>query len=426
MEVLQMSKKELNQVGVFERLKNKEMKQKEAALILSLSERQTREKLRKFRLLGPPSLIHRLRGRPSNNQLDSRIVKEALNLVGEKYPDFGPTLASEKLEEIHNIKVNHETLRLKMIEAGLWKKRESKPVHRKWRERKECLGELVQLDGSDHDWFENGQRCNLLAFIDDATSKILHLEFAPETTLGVMKATKKYIAKHGFPTELYFDRGKVFKVNLGNPDGDRLTQYERTLKELNIKATHARSPQAKGRVERLFGTLQDRLVKEMRLGGIKTVKKANEFLKNEYLPKHNQKYAKEPKSKANLHQEAKGCDLANALCIKEKRVLTNDFTLRYKNQWFQLKGEQKTILFPKDEITVVTHMDGKTNLFIRKTKLFFHKIDKPAIKEIVKINILGSRKPWAPSVDHPWRKLVLKSKKAEVSTLQKAEVSTLV
>lgn len=428
MEVLTMSQKEVEQINVFERLQRKEMKQKEAAKMLRLSVRQIRRKLKEFCRIGPRSLIHKLRDAPSNNQFDPELGEKALGLITEKYADFGPTFAAEKLLEIHGIRINRETLRKKMIVAKLWQPKQKKVTHRQWRERKECLGELVQLDGSDHDWFEGrAPKCDLLAFIDDATSNTLQLEFAAESTRGVMGATKHYIEKHGLPHELYADRGKVYKVNLGNEDNSRLTQYGRAMEEFDVGLTHARSPQAKGRVERLFGTLQDRLVKEMRLRDISTIEEANRFIEEEYLPKHNQKYAVAPRSSTNLHRSAKNYDLDDILCIKEERILTSDFTLRYKNQWFQLEKSQKTLIFPKDRITVITHLTGEVRLMIRDTKIFFHQIGKPAIKEKIKTNIQEARKPWVPPVDHPWREYDnIKKQKADISTLQKEDILTLV
>jgi transposase InsO family protein len=395
-------------------------------MMLRLSERQIREKLKLFRALGPPSLIHQLRGKPSNHRLETRYLETALGLVVEKYPDFGPTFAAEKLFEIHGLKVNHETLRLMMIEAGLWKPKKQKVRHRQWRDRKDCLGELVQLDGSDHAWFEGrAPRCDLLAFIDDATSQILQLEFAPESTLGVMRATKNYLDKHGRPVSFYTDRGGVYKINQNNPDHDKLTQYERALNELDIKPIHARSPQAKGRVERLFGTLQDRLVKELRLRAISTTEEANQFIKEEYLTSHNLKYAVIPKSSTNLHRSIENYDIINVLCLKEERTLTNDFTVRYESQWFQLEKKQNTLIIPKDVITVSTLLTGETNLSIRKTSLSFHEIDKPIVR-VKTERLITDRKPSMPSFNHPWRQYQNISKlKPAVSILQKAEVSIL-
>lgn len=420
METYSMSQKEINQISVFERLNNREIKHKEAAMILGLTTRQTKRKLKAFRHLGPKALIHRSRGKPSNNQLDPEVIGKAIVLIENKYPDFGPTFAAEKLEEDDHLIINHETLRLAMIEAGLWQPKKKKPTHRQWRERKECFGQLIQLDGSDHDWFEGRgrtPRCTLLAFIDDATSRIVHLEFAGETTIGVMGATKRYIKKHGIPHELYVDRGKVFKVNLSNEEGDKITQYRRAIEELGSGLAYARSPEAKGRVERLFGTLQDRLVKELRLRNISTINKANEFIEKEYLPKHNDKYSVAPKSNTNLHRKVGGYDLDEILCIKEKRILASDFTLRHKNKWYQLEKKQKTLLFPKNEITIKTYLDGRVDLSIRETTLFFHEIDKPIRKELIKsIKQAVKRKPWKPPVDHPWRTQNI-FKKAELSTL---------
>lgn len=420
-----MSKKEANQTGVFERLAKKEIKQKEAGKMLNLSTRQIRKKLKEFRRLGPISLIHKLRGKPSNNHLDESLVNNALEIVKEKYPDFGPTFASEKLWENHGVKINSESLRLKMIKAGLWLAKVKKISHRSWRERKECLGELVQLDGSPHDWFEGrAPICTLLAFIDDSTSRVLHLEFAEEATLPVMQASKNYFEEYGLPRELYVDRGKVFKVNIHNEDEDKITQYRRAIEELGIKTIYARSPEAKGRVERLFGTLQDRLVKELRLKGMSDIKEANKFILNEYLLKHNAKYAICPKSNSDLHRKINGFNLDDILCLKEKRILNSDFTLRFKNKWFQLERKQNTLIFPKNEITVTTHLGGNIGISIRNTKLNYHVINKPLMIRNQILMRQVNRIPWIPPINHPWRNMTIKKQKEELSTLLKAELST--
>lgn len=428
MEEIKMSLTEVNQIGTFEKLLTKEIKQKEAAKKLGISTRQVRRKLKEFKCLGPVSLAHKLRGNPSNNKMDKNKEEAILKIVKEEYPGFGPTLAAEKLLEKYNIEVNTETLRLKMTDAKLWIPQKRKIKHKEWRERKECLGELVQLDGSDHDWFEGRrERCTLLAFIDDATSKILHLEFADESTRGVMVTARKYFLRYGLPVEFYVDRGKVFKVNKGNIDDERLTQFGRAMKELEVKITYARSPQAKGRVERTFGTHQDRLVKELRLRNIKVIEEANLFIEEEYLPKHNDKFAKEPKSSADLHRSLEGYDLENIFSIKERRVLTSDFTLRYKNQWFQLEKEQKTIIRSKEEITIVTSLNGKRKLFVRNTELFFHEIDKPAKKTgYKKSGYSHESMARKPAKNHPWRNSFKIKRKEDISTLEKEDILTLV
>lgn len=405
METLSMSQKEINQISILENLKKRKIKQKVAASALSLSIRQIKRKVKLYKRYGAKSLIHGNRGKPSNRQFDRLLVEKALGLIENHYPDFAPTFASEKLAENHSIIINHETLRLKMIERGLWLAKTKKPSHRRWRERKACFGELVQLDGSPHKWFEDrAPACTLLAFIDDATSKVLHLEFVyEEATIPVMRATKAYLEKHGRPLELYMDRGKVFKVNINNPDDEKITQYRRALNELGTKVTYARSPQAKGRVERLFGTLQDRLVKELRLADINTMEEANRFLENVYLAKHNQKFAVEPQEKTNLHRGIEGYQLEEIFNLREERILTNDFTLQYHNQWFQLMKKQPTLVFPKNIITVVRYLDGTVKLKLRTAQLNFQEISKP-IEKTKSIPIKKIKKPWIPPIDHPWRK----------------------
>lgn len=410
-----MSKRELNQVSVFEDLKSKKIKQRQAAKILLLSTRQVKRKLKAYRRFGATSLIHKSRGRLSNHRLDENLVKKALDLVEEKYPDFGPTLAAEKLLEIDKIKINSETLRLKMIKANIWKPKVKKINRHYLRERKEAFGEMVQVDGSPHRWFENrAPGCTLLAFIDDATSKILHLEFVEsESTATLMKTTKEYLIEHGRPVAIYADRGGVYKVNIHNEDEEKITQYKRALDEVDIRLIWARSPQAKGRVERLFETLQDRLVKELRLRGINDIEEANEFLKTEYLKKHNEKFAVKAKSETNLHRPFKGYDLDKIFCLKEKRSVANDMTVRYKSNLFLLEKKQPTLIFPKNKIGVWESLDGEITFHLRDCKLNMKKIDERPIK-LSNIKEVKEKTAWIPPANHPWR------------NYQKRDISTLV
>lgn len=405
METFHMSQKELGWVAVFEQLKSKTIKQKEAAKMLDLSVRQIKRKLKSYRVYGMVGLIHQSRGKPSNHALAEKMKRHAIDLVSEEYPDFGPTFAAEKLREEHDIVINRETLRLLMIGHGLWSAGKRKTTHRAWRERKACLGELVQLDGSPHAWFEDrGDKCTLLAFIDDATSQIMHLEFIyEEATIPVMQATKRYLERHGRPVELYVDRGKVFKVNQHNPDNDKITQYGRAVNELGIKLSFARSPEAKGRVERLFKTLQDRLVKELRLANISTMTEANIFLQSNYVAKHNEKFAVAPRESNNLHQSIDGYNLTEILSIKEERVLTSDFTIQYHNRWFQLGATQPTLLFPKNSIVVSQFLDNTISLSIRQMKLQFTEIPKPVRKPVLVPTRCVVTTPWKPASNHPWR-----------------------
>lgn len=406
-----MSQKELDQIAIFKALEGKAMKQSQAAAILNLSIRQVKRKLKKYRLGGVASLVHGSRGKPGNHRLNETLVNQALTLVGTYYADFTPTFASEKLWENHHLVINSETLRLKMITAGLWNPWQRRIKHRSWRERRACLGELVILDGSDHSWFEyRAPRCAALAFIDDATSKLLRLELVKqEANIPVMQATKSYLNEYGRPLTFYMDKGKVFRVNIHNQDEDKLTQYRRCLEELNIQTIYAHSPQAKGRVERVFNTLQDRLIKELRLRGINTIKEANLYIEKEYLRQHNQKFAVTPREPHDLHRSLVGFNLNEIFTIREPRVLTNDFTLRYRNRWFQLERQQKTLVFPGNEITVVTDLGGDISLRLRRTILTYQEIPKPIFKRSKPVSKLVKKttKPWVPAVDHPWRQYTI-------------------
>ncbi len=373
-----MSKKELQQVTILEKLMRREINQKDGAIILNLSARQIIRKLKKFREKGPESLAHKNRGKQSNKRWNIEDEKFAINLLKSEWQGFGPTFASEKLLELYGKKISEEALRKSMIKHGLWIVNERKIKHRIRRPRKSCFGIMIQLDGSPHDWFEGrGDECTLLVFIDDATSKIVWLEFVKSESLeSVMKATLHYFKQYGIPRSFYTDYGSVFSVNTNNPDREKITQFERALKELDIEIIHARSPQAKGRVERSNKTHQDRLIKEMRLKNISTIEDANKFLKDYYMHKHNLKFAKEPADSTNVHRSIKGIDLNNILCIKEERKLQNDFTILYQKRIFQLEAKQRTIIRPKNDITVNVHLDGSIRLSVRKTDLFFKEINE--------------------------------------------------
>jgi transposase len=418
-----MARKELNQISVFESLENKKIKQKEAAQMLGLSIRQVKRKIKEYRRHGAASLIHKNRGKPSNRHLKEGQIETALNLVRENYSDFGPTFAAEKLWEIHKTKINPETLRLKMIEAGLWKPHIKKVNHHYFRERKASFGELVQIDGSPHKWFEDrAPICTLLAFIDDATSQILNLEFVEsETTTALMEATKNYLTSFGRPTAFYSDRGCVYKVNIHNIEEEKVTQYKRALDEIDIKLIWARSPQAKGRVERLFKTLQDRLVKELRLHNISDIESANEFSKTQYIEKHNDRFAVTSQDETNLHRPIEGYDLDQAFCLKEERNINSDMTVRYKNSWFQFEKKQPTLIFPKNTIEVWESLDQKITFHLRKCQLNAIKLEAKPIR-IKEKKEVKERKVWKLTPAHPW----LNNKKRDISTLEESDILILV
>lgn len=390
---LTMSDKELKQAKMFELLKSRKIGQKEAAVRLDISPRWIRKKLKRYLEDGDKGLIHGSRGRASPRSWDEKEKKLLIELLGQEWKEFGPTFAAEKLEELHGIEVSKETVRKAMIEAGIWKAKSVRSKHRQRRERRALFGAMIQLDGSPHDWFEGrGPRCCLIVFIDDATSQIVWMAFAPsESNESLMRATKDYVQAHGSPKSFYVDHGSVFHVNLNNQENDKKTQWERACTQLGIEVIHAHSPQAKGRVERCNKTMQDRLVKDMRLAKICSIEQANEFLKtSKFIEEHNAKYAVKPSQEGSAHSDISGHDLDDIFSIHEERVLTNDFTVMFGKKIFQLHEQQPTIIRPKNRITVKVSLSGDIALWIRKTKLNFseilHKPIKPVQEEKPKSN----------------------------------------
>lgn len=377
MDKLIMSRKEREQLNVFQRLEAREITQAAAALMLNISDRWIREKLKRYRAQGDAGLIHQGRGAPSSRRWDGDDRKMAIDLLKSEWQGFGPTFTAEKLKELKNIVVSNETVRKMMVAEGLWIPKQQKLKHRKWRERKKIRGILVQLDGSPHDWFEGrGPKCTLLVFIDDATSELLWLEFAEsESFHGVASATKKYIERFGRPVSFYVDFGSVFSVNLNNEERDKITQFERIMKELIVGVSHARSPQAKGRVERANGTLQDRLVKEMRLADISSIEAANQFVQaGNFITKHNAKFAVQPDTEGDAHRSTADYDLDAIFCSQEKRIVNNDFTVHYRRRIIQLKKDQPIIVRPKNQVVICEHLDGKVTIKIRSNQLNFKEV----------------------------------------------------
>jgi hypothetical protein len=282
MTVIAMSRTEIDRMSVLQDLAANRIKVADAAALMGLGRRQVFRLAKAYDQHGPEALVSRRRGRPSNRCYPPALRAEVIGIIRERYFDFGPTLAAEKLAELHGIHLARETLRQWMIMAGLWKDRRArlKPVHQP-RYRRDCLGELIQIDGSEHWWFEGrGPQCTLLVYIDDATSRLMHLQFVEsESTFDYFAATRAYLERYGKPVAFYSDKHGVFRVNKKDAaSGDGMTQFGRALHALNIDIICANSSQAKGRVERAHGTLQDRLVKEMRLCGIDTIAAGNAFL----------------------------------------------------------------------------------------------------------------------------------------------------
>lgn len=368
---LTMSEKELDRVVVLRNVLDGSLSKVKAAQVLHLSERQVYRLLIKLQTLGPGSLISKKRGNQSNRAVCKAIKDKALDLVNTHYHDYGPTLISEKLYERHNIKIGKETMRRWLIQTGRRAAKQAKVVKvRQLRARRDCLGELVQIDGSIHDWFEGrGPICTLLVFIDDATSRLLNLSFVPEeSTLAYFAALNDYLSCYGKPRAVYTDKHCVFKVNTpGGCGTSGLTQFGRALKQLNIQAIFAHSPEAKGRVERANLTLQDRLVKELRYFGISTIAQANKFLK-QYIHEYNKKFSVEPKNPVDLHQlltDRERFMLDKTLSIQTKRKANKNLIIKHHNITYQLTNVGKGHKYINQKVTICEKPDGQVILTCR-------------------------------------------------------------
>ena len=386
-ERLTMTTRELDRLKVIDQVLQHKLTWPQAAAQRVLSVRQVGRLCARLRTEGHRGIIHRLRGRPSNHHLHSGLVARALRLVQQHYPDFGPTFAAEKLRERQHLRLSTWTVRQGMIRAGLWRPRRQRPQHRTWRPRRACVGELVQLDGYDHAWFEGrGPRCVLLSYVADATSRTLQGEFvAVEDTLTLLRTTKTYLQRYGRPGAFYVDKDAVYRVNRQATieeqlqDTGPLTQFTRAMRELGIEVISAHSPEAKGRVERSFGTHQDRLVKELRLAGISTMDGANRFLRRRYWPVHNRRFAVAPANPTDAHRPLlPRHDLDAILSIQTTRTVERDFTLRLQNRFFQLGPEQPVRVRPGDTVLIEQRLDGTVHLRAKGCYLTFQAIPKPA------------------------------------------------
>lgn len=421
-QTITMTPRELSRYEVIKRLIRKEINGTEAAKQVNLSSRQVRRIKAKVKKRGVRGVIHGNRGRPSNRRVPKQKTEEIKKIVKEKYYDFGPSFASEKLEKNHKIRISDETLRQLMTSWGLWKPkpRKKNKEYRRWRPRKEQYGEMIQFDGSYHNWFEGrGPQCCLLGSADDATGKITGLEFVHwEGVKPAFIFWKDYLEKHGKPLSIYVDRHSTYKQNQKSvfDDPKAFTQFQRAIEQdLNIKVIHAYSPQAKGRIERLFGTLQDRLIKELRLADISTIPEANRFARKVFFPRFNQRFAVLPQKRGDLHKpltKFERDNLARIFSVQHTRVVSNDFTVRYQGKWFQLAETQPTLVLRKDKILIEERIKGEILISLRNKYLDYTVL--PKRPEKVKMKVMGltrTRSSWKPPASHPWRKSMLISKR---------------
>lgn len=367
MELTTLSNTELSRLEIIHSIIDKRMTVIEAGRQLRLSRSQVHRLLNRYKLDGAAGLVSGKRDKPSNRQYSDALREHVLHIVQVKYHDFGPTLASEKLREVHQILISKETMRKWMADAGIWEPRinRKRRVHQP-RNRRDCFGELIQIDGSHHWWFEErGPKCALLVYIDDATSKLVHLRFAEsENTFDYFHATKAYLEEYGKPLSFYSDKHAVFRTtHASNKDATSgMTQFGRALNELNIDIICANTPQAKGRVERANKTLQDRLVKELRLNGIDNIRDANAFMPA-YISDFNNRFAKEPRNSKDMHRPfTKHDSLDCAMCHKEQRTLSNTLTLRYDKVLFILETSDLAISLARKRVTVCDYPDGRLEI----------------------------------------------------------------
>lgn len=413
MEEIKLTALEQERYDVIRSCIDREITNKEASVRLGLKIRWVQNLKRTVEKDGKQGVVHKAKGRtPGNATLESVVKQVTAFFRKKKHQDFGPTFAQEKLAN-SGVVMNTETLRLLMVKKKLWKLRPRRgpQIVREWRERKESFGELVQFDGSYHDWFENGKEECLLATIDDATGKIVKALFEEnEGVSAVFRFWWTYVETYGRPIAIYLDKFSTYKLNhkkaVDNPE--LLTQFQRAMKELGIHVISAHSPEAKGRVERLFGTLQDRMVKEMRLALVKDRDEANRFLSEVYIPDHNLRFSVATKRATDVHRPLSDelrMKLPSIFSVQSKRKVNNDFTIQFKNRWFQLEATQKTSVYKRDELIVEEHLDGSIHLRLKDAYLAYHELPERPKPVRVPIMALTKQKPsWKPPANHPWRK----------------------
>ena len=413
MDLISMSKEELSRLEVMGHLQEKRMRQRTAAEILGVSVRQVKRLLRAYRQDGAAGLVSKQRRQPSHHQLDRETVQVAVDLLHGRYTDFGPTLACEKLVERDGLKLGLGSVRKIMIEEGLWKVKKARKVAvHQMRERRASYGELEQMDGTDHDWFEGrSERCTLLVMIDDATGQLGALLFVPEESFfGYCSLLGQYLAAHGRPAGLYTDKHGIFRVNIPNAGpGDNLTQFGRAMQSLEIPILCANTPQAKGRVERANETLQDRLVREMRLRGINTMEQGNAYLP-EFMADFNARFAVPPRSSLDVHRPVLAHqNLDQILTWQETRLITKNLTVQFKHIVYQIQTDRPAYALRKAPVTICQDVQGKVTILYKGAELaytIFQKQERQS--EVVTAKqidhaLVKQRKAFHPAPDHPWR-----------------------
>lgn len=389
--VLTLSQKEIDRLMIITQIEENKITVLKAGELLALSQRQIYRILKRTRTEGVKGIVHKLRGRRSNRGYPKQLKEKIIGIYRKQYSDYGPTLYSEMLTEYHNISLNRETVRNWLRENSITTSLRKKRPHRRKRERRNCYGELIQFDGSYHDWFEGrGAECCLLNCVDDATGKV-YLKFAiSENTQDVMMALWEYVKINGIPRSIYIDRASVYYAE------GKLTDFGRAMKELGVELIFAKSPQAKGRVERANRTLQDRLIKALRREGISNIAEANNFLQKKFIKDFNRRFAAEPEA-ANVHRSAKEYNLTNIFCFKTNRQVRNDYTINLSGGYVQLLKGSSPLPRPKQDVTISKWLNGEMHIYFNRQQLNFTELDSKPGKKGYKII--------KPSKDHPFRKM---------------------
>lgn len=413
MEEIQLTAREQDRYDTIRDCIDGNITNKEASVRLGLKIRRVQEIKRAVEKNDREGVVHGSKGKNPPNITPNTVSKKVTVFFEQKkHQDFGPTFAQEKLVNI-GVSMNSETLRLLMIKKKIWKPhlRRGPQIVREWRERKECFGELVQFDGSYHDWLETGDEKCLLAAIDDATGRIVHAVFEDDEGVhAVFRFWKAYVEAYGRPVAIYLDKFSTYKVNHKNAvdNADFITQFRRAMNEFDIRVICANSPEAKGRVERLFGTLQDRMVKEMRLANMKMRREANLYMYEQYIPDHNKRFSVPAKKGVDAHRllsDDLKARLSSIFSVQSKRKVNNDYTIQFKTQWFQLEDTQDTTLYKRDEVIVEERLDGTTHIRFKETYLKYRVLPARPKPVYVPVVAITTKKPiHKPSKDHPWRR----------------------
>jgi hypothetical protein len=398
---LRMSVNERIRLDALCRVKRGELTVVAASELMGLSLRQARRVWKRFREKGDGGLVHRLRGRASNRRMPQELRDRIVKRHQERYADFGPTLACEKLAE-ESLVLSPDTLTALLKERGLWRRRRRRGRHRSRRERRACFGSMVQMDGSLHDWFEGrADKCVLMVWIDDATSRTYARFYEAETTRAAFDGFGRWAKRHGLPRSVYVDRHGIYR---DEDHPQKPTQFGRAMKQLGVELICAHSPQAKGRVERRNAVFQDRLVKELRLRGISDIQGANALLEGKFLDELNRRYAVSPAKSGDLHRAVEaGVELEEVLCVQEQRVVGQDWCVRWQNRWLQIGREHAGLALAGRRVLVKQRGCGELIVDYQGQRLSCRELlSRPAAPRVKPV-IVNNRR-WKPGADHPWNR----------------------